>query len=116
ELRKAPTGVKDQRDDCWADTIEDTGDRFQIAEIDIESAQSGNDHEVRKDESPPTNPSTPKTAAQIRDINSDLNRERSGQRLADRNGFAHLLFGQPAALGNKFALHLPDQRHGSAEP
>src|SRR5215467_166472 len=107
--------MEDQRDDCRADTVEDTSDRFQIAEIDIESAQSGDDNEIGKDESPAADPGAPKTAAQVRDINSDLNRERSRQRLADGNGFAHLLFGQPAALGNEFALHLADQRDGTTK-
>src|SRR5262249_16563996 len=107
--------MEDQRDDCRADTVEDTGDRLQIAEIDIESAQSGNDHEVWKDESPAAYPGTPKTAAQVRNINSDLNRERSGQRLAYGNGFTHLVFGEPATLGNEFTLHLADQRNRTAE-
>src|SRR5262249_29583375 len=110
KLRKAPTGMEDQGDDRWADTVEDTSDRFEIAKIDVESTQGGDDHEIRKDESPAADPGPPKTAAQIRYINSDLNRERSGQRLAYGNGFTHLFFGQPAALGNEFALHLTDQR------
>lgn len=69
--------MQDQRDDRRADTVEDAGDRFEIAEINIESAQSGDDHKVRKDESPAADPSTPKATAQIRNINSDLNGERS---------------------------------------
>jgi hypothetical protein len=32
-----------------------------------------------------------------------LDGEWSGQRLADSDGFTHLFFGQPAALGNEFA-------------
>src|SRR5215470_10800676 len=107
--------MEDQRDDCRADTVEDTSDRFEIAKIDIESTQGGYDDKVRKDESPAAYPGTPKTAAQVRNINSDLNRERSGQRLAYSNGFTHLVFGEPAALGNEFSLHLTDQCNGTAE-
>ena len=115
KLREAPTGMEDQRDDCRADTVEDTGDRLEIAEIDVESTQSRDDYKVWKDKGPATDPGTPKTAAQIGNINSNLNRERSGQRLADGNGFTHLVFGQPATLGDEFAFHLTDQRNGTAE-
>src|SRR5262245_27451684 len=107
--------MEDQRDDCRADTVEDTGDRLKIAEIHIQRTQRSDDHEVRKDESPAAYPGTPKTAAQVRDINSDLNRERSGQRLAYGNGFTHLAFGEPATLGDEFTLHLGDQRNRTAE-
>jgi hypothetical protein len=36
--------------------------------------------------------------------------------LAYRNGFPHLLFGQPVSIGDKLALHLADERHGAAKP
>src|SRR5262249_37745954 len=60
-------------------------------------------------------PGPPKAASQVRNINSDLNRERSGQRLAYGNGFTHLVFGEPATLGDEFTLHLADQRNRTAE-
>src|SRR5262249_21091448 len=82
---------------------------------DVESAQSGDDHKVWKDKGPAADPGTPKTAAQVRNMNSNLNGERSRQRLAYGNGFTHLLFGQPAALGDEFTLHLADQRNRTAE-
>src|SRR5262249_45696393 len=112
---KAVAGMENQRDHCGADTIEDTGDRLEITKIDVESTQSGDNHKVRKDESPAAYPGAPKTATQIRNINCNLNGEWSGERLADRNGFTHLFFGQPAPLGNKFPFHLADQRDGTPE-
>src|SRR5262249_35411001 len=36
-------------------------------------------------------------------------------RLADGNGFTHLVFGEPATLGDEFTLHLADQRNRTAE-
>jgi len=62
-----------------------------------------------------SDPGAPESAAQIADIDADLDRQRSGQRLADGDGLAHLLLGQPFALGDDFALHLADQRNGAAE-
>jgi len=35
--------------------------------------------------------------------------------LADGDGLAHLLSGEPASLANKLALHLPDKRNRPAE-
>ena len=51
-------------------------------------------------------------ATQIRGqpTNPDLDRERAGQRLADGNRLAHLIFSQPAALVHQLTLHLADQR------
>src|SRR5690349_23129258 len=100
--------MEDQRDNRRADTVEDSRDWLEIAKIDVQSTESGDDHKVRKDESPAADPGAPKTAAQIGDIDSDLNGERSRQRLADRDGFAHLLFAEPATLGDELALHLAD--------
>src|SRR5262249_32498167 len=110
ELREAITRMEDQRDDSGADTVEDSRDRFEITKIDVETTQCGDNHKVWKDESPTAYPGAPKTAAQVRNIDSNLNREWPWQRLADRDGFTHLLFGQPATLGNEFTFHLPDQR------
>ncbi len=57
--------MQDQRDDRRTDAIEDRGDRLEVAEIDIERAQRGNDDEVRQDEGPAAGPGAPKSAAQI---------------------------------------------------
>lgn len=57
----------------------------------------------------------PETAAQIGDKDADLDRERSGQRLANGDGLAHLLFGEPLFVVDEFALHLANQCDRSAE-
>src|SRR5262249_44748153 len=54
-------------------------------------------------------------AAQIGDVDADLDGERAGQRLADRDRLAHLFLGEPAFVGDELALHLADQRHRPAE-
>ena len=56
-----------------------------------------------------------KPHAQVGDVDADLDGKRTRQRLADRDGFAHLLLGQPAALGDQFALHLADERDRPAK-
>ena len=116
EPRKPVAGMKDQRDHRGTDPIEDGGDRLEIAEIDVERAQCRDDEEVRQDESPAADPGTPEPAAQIGDVDPDLDRERPGQRLADGDRFAHLLLGQPSTLGDDFPFHLPHERDGAAEP
>src|ERR1700722_1357514 len=115
ELRKAVTGVKDQGDHGWAHAVEDRGDGFEIAEIDVKRPKRGNHHEIRKDEGPAADPGPPETPAKIADVNADLNRKRPRQRLADRDGFAHLLFREPAAFADQFALHLSDERNRPAK-
>ena len=97
------------------DAVEDGRHRLQVAEIDIECAQRGHDDEVRQDEGPASGPGAPESAAQVRDINAYLNGERSGQRLADRDRLAHLLFGEPLAVVDQLPFHLADQRDRTAE-
>ena len=97
------------------DAVEDGGHRLQVAEIDVECAQRGHDDEVRQDEGPAAGPGAPEAAAQVGDVDADLNRERSGQRLADRDRLAHLLLGEPFAVVDQFAFHLADQRNRAAE-
>src|SRR6266576_3670691 len=107
--------MKDQRDDGGTYAIEDGGYRLQVAEIDIESAQCGDDDKVRKDEGPSTGPGAPESAAKIRNIDADLNCERPGQRLADRDGLAHLLLREPFAVIDQFTFHLSHERNRAAE-
>ena len=97
------------------DAVEDRGHRLKVAEIDVERAQRGDDDEVRQDEGPSAGPGAPEAAAQVGDIDPDLNRQRPRQRLADRDGLAHLLLGEPFAVVDEFALHLADQRHRTAK-
>jgi hypothetical protein len=107
--------MEDERDDRRADTVEDTGDRLEITKIDVKSTQTGNDDKVRKYESPTADPGAPETAAEITNIDSNLDSERSGHRLTDCGGLAHLFFSQPAALSDDLSFHLADQRDGAAK-
>src|SRR5262249_27042691 len=45
----------------------------------------------------------------------DLDRQRSGQRLADGDRLAHLLARQPLPLEDQLSLHLPTERDRPAE-
>src|SRR6516162_6062364 len=107
--------MQDQGDDGGTDAVEDGGHRPELAEMDLEGAESRHDNEVRQNERPAPRPRAPESAAQIGGVDADLDGERSRQRLADRDGLAHLLLAQPLALGDELALHLPHQRHRSAE-
>ena len=75
ELGQAPAGMQDQRDDGRADAVEDGRYRLEVAEIDVERAECGDDDEVRQDEGPAARPRAPKTRAQIGDVDSNLNGE-----------------------------------------
>src|SRR6202035_2175180 len=90
-------------------------DGAQVAEMDVEGAERRDDHEVRQDEGPAARPGAPEAGAQIGNIDADLDRERAGQRLADRDRLAHLLLGEPLLVGYELALHLTDQRDRPAE-
>ena len=85
--------MQDERDDGGTDTVEDAAYAFQVAEMDEQRAERRHDQEIRQDEGPSARPGPPKAAAQIRDEDSDLNGERPGERLADRDRLAHLLAG-----------------------
>src|SRR6266849_3850901 len=87
--------MQDQCDDGGTYAIEDGGYRLQVAEIDIENAQCGDDDKVRKDESPATRPGSPKPATEIGNVDANLDRERSWKRLANRDRLTHLLLGEP---------------------
>src|SRR5436309_13475193 len=83
--------------------------------MDVERAQRGHDDEVRKDERPAAGPGPPEAAADGRDPDADLDRERAGQGLADGDAFAHLLLREPYRSADHFALHLTDHRDGTAK-
>src|ERR1700748_2722476 len=107
--------MQDQRDHGLSHAIEDASDGLQVAEIDIERTQRGDDDEVWQDESPSSGPCAPEAAAQIGDVDADLDRKRSGKRLADGNSLAHLLLRQPLLSVDEFALHLANQGHRPTE-
>src|SRR6266849_2508635 len=107
--------MQDQCDDGGTYAIEDGGYRLQVAEIDIENAQCGDDDKVRKDESPATRPGSPKPATEIGNVDANLDRERSWKRLANRDRLTHLLLGEPFPVIDKLALHLAHERNRPAE-
>src|SRR6516225_5189974 len=84
--------------------------------MDIECAERCDDEEIGQDEGPAPGPRAPEAAAQIGDEDADLDRQRPGQRLADRNGVAPLISGQPLAFLYELLFHQADKRHRSAEP
>jgi hypothetical protein len=83
--------------------------------MDIERAERGDDHEIGQDETPSAEPRAPEAAAQIGDVDADLDGERPRKRLADGDRLAHLVLAEPFAVVDQFALHLADQRHRTAE-
>jgi len=61
-------------------------------------------------------PRPPEAAADVRDPDADLDRERAGQGLADGDPFPHLLLREPFLFADHLALHLTDERDGTAKP
>ena len=108
--------MKDQGDDRRAHAVEDRGHPGQATEMDVQRAERSDDQEIWQDKRPAAGPRAPEAAAQIGDEDADLDRERAGQRLADRDGVAHLLPRQPLAILHKLLFHQADKRHRSAEP
>ena len=98
-----------------AHPIEDGGDRPQVAESDIERAEGGDDDEIRQDENPAAGPRAPEAASKIGNINADLDSERPGERLTDRDRLSHLRLADPAAVVDQLALHLADEGDRSAK-
>src|SRR5215469_3358361 len=109
-------GMKDQGDDGRAHAVEDRGHPGQPTEMDVKRAKPRDDQEIRQDKGPAAGPRTPEPAPQIGDEDADLDREGTGQRLADGHGIAHLLPGQPLAFTYELPFHQADKRHRPAEP
>src|ERR1700688_1376436 len=107
--------MQDQRDHGGTYPVKNRGENRQAAEVNVERAERRHDNEVRQNESPSAGPCSPETAAQIRNEDANLNRERTRQRLTYRDAVAHLLFRQPPALLDQFFFHLRAQRHRSAK-
>src|SRR5262249_2688759 len=116
QFRKSIRGMQNESNDGWADTIEDCRYRFELTKIDIKGSKCGNDHEVRKDESPTPGLGSPKAAPQIGNESANQNSEWARQRLTYCYRLAHLLSCQPFALGNKLPLHLSHEGHRTSEP
>ena len=115
ELRQAPAGMQDQGDDRRTDPVENRGHPGQAAEMDVERTERGDDQEVGQDKRPAAGPRTPKAAAQIGDEDSDLDRERARQRLADGDRVAHLLrVSQRRSSTSSFSIS-PTERDRPAE-
>jgi hypothetical protein len=81
--------MQNQRDHRRADAVEDGRHRLEITKVDVKRPQRGDDDEVREDEGPAPRPGAPKAAAQLGNVDPDLDGERPGQRLTDRNRLAH---------------------------
>src|SRR5262245_30271006 len=107
--------MQDQGDNCRAQAVDNRRYELQIPVLEIESAQSGDDHKIWKNKRPAAGPCAPKACPQVGNIDADLDCEWTRQRLTNRDRFAHLVFAQPLAIRDKFALHLADQRDRPAK-
>ncbi len=81
----------------------------------VQGRERGHNDEVGQDEGPAAGPRAPSSSAQVRHIDADLDRKRTGERLADGDGFAHLLPGEPVSVRNQLAFHLTHEGDGSAK-
>src|SRR5207245_11601759 len=76
-----------------------------------ERAEHRDDDEVRQDERPTAGPGAPEPAPDVGDPDPDLDCERTGQRLADGDPFAHLFLRQPFLFAHELTFHLAHQGH-----
>src|ERR1700730_7445096 len=81
----------------------------------VESSQGGDNDKVWEDEGPAAGPRPPESAADVRNKDANLDGQRSGKRLTHGDGLSHLVLGEPSALLDQLALHLPAKRYGTAE-
>ena len=116
EPRQPVARMEDERDDGRTRPVEDRGHRRQTAEMDVQRGECRHDDEVREDEGPAAGPCPPEPSAEVGDEDPDLNRERAGQRLTDRDPLAHLLLRQPLPLLDQLSFHLAAERDRAAEP
>ena len=107
--------MQNQSDDRGTDTIENGNDRLKRAKMDVESPQGRHYQEVRKNKPPSAGPSSPEPCAQVGYKDADLNGKWPGERLTDRDHFAHLILGEPAALRDQLALHLTHEGYRSTK-
>src|SRR5215471_12703296 len=107
--------MQDQGDNCRAHAVENRRYQLQIPEVDVESAQSGDDHKIWKNKRPTAGPGAPEACPQVGNIDADLDCEWTRQRLTNRDRLAHLVFVEPLAIRDQLALHLSDQRDRSAK-
>jgi len=107
--------MEDERDHCRTDAIEDRRHWLQVAQRHVKRTQGGDNDEIGQDERPSAGPCAPEAGPQIGRVDANLDGKRPRQGLADGDGFAHLLVGEPALLRHQLALHLTDQRHRPAE-
>src|SRR5438445_6650756 len=96
----------DQANDRMIHTVENGGYVRQPFELNVECAKRGDDDEIRQDECPASGPRPPEAASDVRDPDADLDRERPGQGLADRDAFPHFFLRQPVLLASELPLHL----------
>src|SRR5262245_37416287 len=87
--------MQDQGDNCRAHAVENRRYQLQIPEVDVESAQSGDDHKIWKNKRPAAGPCAPKACPQVGNIDADLDCEWTRQRLTNRDRFAHLVLLNP---------------------
>src|SRR5439155_16475585 len=106
EFSEAVTRGEDKGDNGRSYAVEDRGHRRQTAEVRVEGTQCRYNDKIRKDKRPTSSPCSPEASTQIRNIDSNLNRERTGHRLTDRDSFTHLLLCKPLPLLNQLPLHL----------
>ena len=95
--------------------VEDRGHPGQPTEMDVQRAERCDYQEIWQDKRPAAGPRAPEAAAQIGDEDADLDRERTGQRLADGHGIAHFLPGQPLAFTYELLFHQPDKGDRTAK-
>src|SRR5207249_7523631 len=106
ELGESVARVNDQGDHGGAYAIKDGSHRRQTAKIGVQGAQRSDDDKIGENEGPPTSPGSPETATQIRNIDSNMNRQRTGHRLTHSDALAHLVLRKPLFLLNEFLFHL----------
>src|SRR5215475_1440791 len=116
ELGQPVARMQDQRDDGWADAVEDRRHGRETFEPNKQRAERRDDDEVRQDKGPAAGPGAPEPTTDVRDPDPDLDRQRPRERLTHGDALAHLLLREPLLLTHQLALHLADKSNGTAEP
>ena len=108
--------MHDQRDHDRTDPVEQRLDECDRAESLVEICRRQNDRERRQNEGAAGDPGAEDAATDVPDVDSDLNRQRTRQGLADCEAFEIPVSREPLPPLDQVVLHDRDESRGASKP
>ena len=111
-----PRAAEDQRDDRWADAVEERLDDSRSTERDVQRGDDADDDKWRQDERHGCRDRAPEPATHVAEPHRELRGERTGQGLRHGQALEVLLLREPAPSLHQIALHISGKGDRAAEP